>query len=488
MIWPSSQRPRPLRPLFEGDEAWIYQLGSLFRLHGTHDVWQDEIFMVVTTWYINHAQHTRCNRPRDVQLIGLPVTWIDGLRHVWADLLDPQTPFSIHIVEPRPPQFRESRSVCHIILEQHQLPAQAAVVLTALLEGYTGDGIIQGAFSTERQLTLATVISIAELQPFCSQRRCTLIQDGQPVHEDHNIAVATGSSLRVRIESNEPLPPSSDPTEHLHFEDLSLLQRPAFPTEADMLEVEMQPAIEVFEWLDTHFTLPSFMIPHETIVPHESLTWTHLPLWDPSVGGEEVWVYFDGSFQSDVAHAGIAVALYVRQSHQWYQAGFLSSQILHAGSYTAELYAAIVAAKAVHDLLKMLALTTWHPPTVWLCYDSLTVGNQLLGHWKCVQFPILGRCLRMLIELIEARFPVTCQGWHIHSHQGEPGNEFVDALAKSAVSGQTTHDLGHFFAHILRKEFVDPGEWMWILFAEQYAAHWRDMNLCFSFPTHHTAK
>ena len=51
----------------------------------------------------------------------------------------------------------------------------------------------------------------------------------------------------------------------------------------------------------------------------------------------------------------------------------------------------------------------------------------------------------MIIELIEARFSVACQGMHIHSHRGEPGNELVDALAKGAAQGRMTHDLSHFF-------------------------------------------
>ena len=54
--------------------------------------------------------------------------------------------------------------------------------------------------------------------------------------------------------------------------------------------------------------------------------------------------------------------------------------------------------------------------------------------------------MRMFIDLVEARFKVACQGTHIHSHKGEPGNELVDALANSAAKGIATHDLDPFFS------------------------------------------
>ena len=231
-------------------------------------------------------------------------------------------------------------------------------------------------------------------------------------------------------------------------------------------------SIDAFEWLDAHFTLMSFVPPPEVRIPLERIAWTHLPFWDIEIGGQEIWAYSDGSFQPKDNHAGIAVALYVRQGHDWYQAGFLSSLVTPNGSYPAELSAAVIAAKAVHDLLKLIALTTTTPPTVWFCYDSLTVGQQLLGHWRCQQHPMLGRCVRLLIELIEARFSVTCQGTHIPSHKGVPGNELVDALADSAANGNVTHDLTHFFQYVVRRPFVDAGEWIWMLFAREYADKW----------------
>ena len=82
-----------------------------------------------------------------------------------------------------------------------------------------------------------------------------------------------------------------------------------------------------------------------------------------------------------------------------------------------------------------------------------------------------------LIELIEARFKVRCNGTHIRSHRGEPGNELVDTLASFAAHGNVTHDLSPFFQHVLCKAFADAGEWMWLLFAEEYSNMWNGMKI-----------
>ena len=243
------------------------------------------------------------------------------------------------------------------------------------------------------------------------------------------------------------------------------------------VRIEMKPAIDAFEWIDTHFLMMSFVPPYEVQIPLESKAWLDLPLWDTEIGGNEVWLYLDGSYQNDSKQAGLAVAVFVKSSGQWYQAGFLSTKVDPLGSYTSELFAAIVAAKTTHDILKLCTMTSTEVPLVSFCFDSMTVGKQLLGEWNCTRYPLLGRCMRMLIDLVEARFKVACQGTHIHSHKGEPGNELVDALANGAAQGFATHDLDAFFRHVLCKPFIDAGEWMWFLFDQKYVDMWDNTQI-----------
>ena len=226
------------------------------------------------------------------------------------------------IVQPRPTQYRSQRHTCHIILEQGRIGEQAAVVLTALLEGFTNDGILQGAFSILARTNLPALIQRMDIATFCAGRRCSAIFNQRTFLNDEWFDLVSGQSARIRIE--QPLPDTVDhDIEQLHFEDLALLQRPASdawprppqgePDRDQHISVELSPAILAFEWFDAHFLLPAYILPEPVIIPVVSTAWLQLPLWEPQMGGQNIWVYFDGSFQPVTGKAGIGIAIYVRR-------------------------------------------------------------------------------------------------------------------------------------------------------------------------------
>ena len=86
--------------------------------------------------------------------------------------------------------------------------------------------------------------------------------------------------------------------------------------------------------------------------------------------------------------------------------------------------------------------------------------------------------MRSLNRLIRARFGITPGSWHIHSHQGEPGNELVDALAADAARNGGTHDVTEFIKAILAPEFVNAMEWTWMLFEQCYRPLWENHCIC----------
>ena len=105
-------------PAHDGAVDWSLQLGTLFRTVGDIDMWEDSLSMEVITWFVHHDTRPSCTRPRPVRLHGHAATWIADLRNVWIDLLDRRIPFSIYVVNPRPPQFHNQRYTCHVLLEQ----------------------------------------------------------------------------------------------------------------------------------------------------------------------------------------------------------------------------------------------------------------------------------------------------------------------------------------------------------------------------------
>lgn len=217
---------RPPRPYHDGASDWTLDLGHIALAAGEYNVWDDETTFPVATWYVHHSRRPTCHQPRIVRLSGNPITWIEDLRTVWQDSMDPRIPFAIFVVKPHPPQFRARRMACHIILEQAPQDNKAAVLLTALLEGHTGDGIIQGAYSFDRRFNAATLMRMMDLVHVCAGRQCSLFLNSQIVSAvDWNDAFS-GNSIYIRA-----TPPARSVEEsaidqdvHQHFEDLALMQ------------------------------------------------------------------------------------------------------------------------------------------------------------------------------------------------------------------------------------------------------------------------
>ena len=225
IIRPVPDLPRRRRlPRHDGREDWIPPLGHLFHTQGTRGVWDNELTMHVTSWYIHHNLRMTCRRPRIVQLHGNPITWIEDLRAAWVDFMERGSSFSIHIVQPRPHQHLVQPSVCHILLVQGIREQYVAAVFTALMEGTPHDAIVQGAYSAPAQVDRAIVAQLMELEQFTIHRRCRLFRDRQMLDEEVAVAIVPGSSLSIRIEAPHEPAQTNDPIDLLHFEDLSLMQ------------------------------------------------------------------------------------------------------------------------------------------------------------------------------------------------------------------------------------------------------------------------
>ena len=102
--------------------------------------------------------------------------------------------------------------------------------------------------------------------------------------------------------------------------------------------------------------------------------------------------------------AGCAVAAFVRVFDEWCFAGALSTALTSGTtSYKAELEAAVIAHKFLHDLLKIMSVAQQNAPIVEFCYDSLTVGHQADGSWQFKSQPRIGQFLRSLHRCIEKK-------------------------------------------------------------------------------------
>ena len=171
-----------------------------------------------------------CHRHKMIRLVNNPLSWIEDIRNTWQDLLDRSRPFTIRIVRPRPPQFREHQSRVTSLWNKRQWSGKVVAILTALIEGTPNDAIIQSAYSLDQRVNTATIIRTMDITRFCAGRECALYYDRQAVPGLDWIEVQSGSSLYIRIRNviaaSETL--ALDNETHQHFADLSLMQTSTF--------------------------------------------------------------------------------------------------------------------------------------------------------------------------------------------------------------------------------------------------------------------
>ena len=111
-------------------------------------------------------------------------------------------------------------------------------------------------------------------------------------------------------------------------EGLGLLQLGAKKSTSDTeIKLDMQPAIQAFEWIDLHLFLPTFTVPDDLQLHPHSRQWIDLPIWELGVPCDTLCIYLDGSFCPMEQYARFAVAAFVRSQQNWYQAGMISRRV-----------------------------------------------------------------------------------------------------------------------------------------------------------------
>ena len=55
---PTSRLSRRPRPLHDGTEQWLWDLGSLFSQHAVQEVIDGDSYIYVQTWYVDHVHHS----------------------------------------------------------------------------------------------------------------------------------------------------------------------------------------------------------------------------------------------------------------------------------------------------------------------------------------------------------------------------------------------------------------------------------------------
>ena len=293
-------------------------------LNPQNDVLSPETAMrCIQSWFLHFEKSRVCFHMRPVHL--LHGSHPEALfREVWQDKLEKTIPLVFHWVDDD-----------HLIGACLDQLSQDKVVLAELIECGSDHSC-----SSRRAALVPPQIVLADF--------CPIFGFSTQGHLSPQLACC-----RLRI--NAALVESDVPSRVVHGSHL-VLQWNQQDIANTAIRVSFEDVVRTHEFLDAHFLLPTFDLPHEFPWWPESLTWIEGQWWQPGIVCSEICIYYDGSRIARPQHvsAGCAIAAFVRTDQGWMFAGAISSALdADTSPYLAELHAAVLAHKFLHDFLKM---------------------------------------------------------------------------------------------------------------------------------------
>ena len=236
--------------------------------------------------------------------------------------------------------------------------------------------------------------------------------------------------------------------------------------EADQYGVDCRAVIQAMDWFNHHACIPLF--PQDIRWKSCSLPWLTLPRWQGACP-QELHFHLDGSKVDH--HAGAAVVLWIFTT-EWQWAGGVMHQVEEGcNAFEAEVVAHMLMAKWIHDLWRTQSRHWMHTPRVVCHYDSTSAAGSALG-W-CQARDLCAMKARGLPHLLKQGRGIEIEAEHTYGHQGDPGNEAADALAKFAAVHPSAKDS---FWHGFCKETTLPSlyvQWFWMLARPDLRDFWR---------------
>ena len=224
--------------------------------------------------------------------------------------------------------------------------------------------------------------------------------------------------------------------------------------------LDLRGVIALRNWMEQHVTIPCLDVLN--IPWHKSTRdWLQYPFWvlGPT---DELHFYMDGSFDSKRQQGGAATMLWAKQGNHWSYGGFLAIPCGNCSdAYVPELQAHALTAKWCWDIVRLLRGLHGDIPTVWLHYDNQAATMVALGKFRGNRDNPSYVVARSLYQLLQKGYGVELWEMHEKSHQGNPGNEGADVLAKSSLGPKKGNDFWHY---LLSENTTLNIQWIWALY------------------------
>ena len=204
----------------------------------------------------------------------------------------------------------------------------------------------------------------------------------------------------------------------------------------------------------------------------------HFESWDPA-DTEEILVYTDGSFQSSSGKAAWAFAIVAVQQTKPSLVGYLGAMVAlapqddhfvgtkSAGASQAETEALYWAS---FWLCRFAISSAWRG-RITFRWDAMVSGAKAQGFAMVHNIDrqgATGHRMRCLQHLLGTLMTDQCvQHAHVYAHNGEPLNELVDMISKTALQKEWANPLPGPSVALIESECPQAFEMMWFHFADR---------------------
>ena len=154
----------------------------------------------VVTWYIDHVRFPQCFQPRLVLLNLNPEDWLQRIRSVWIDLIQPQHLMHVHVVQPAPVDM-PAHVAAHLLIVQQPVQGFKSVLITCLDSGHPHAPVSQHATLAPSPVAFNTVLALAYHEVICHQypNECAAWVGNQELQPGQDLPLINGHSLIVAL-------------------------------------------------------------------------------------------------------------------------------------------------------------------------------------------------------------------------------------------------------------------------------------------------
>ena len=198
------------RPPLRHFPAWVIDLWNLIQEEGATELLEEGPVMYLGSYYLSHETCIRQEEKRPVRLDRHYESWAQQIAQVWHDHFDHSLGFELHLVAPEPPIPLTQGIIGVLLIVQHPVRGQAAVLTTTVHDALDGRHLHESAHSlpifVEPQEVLARAGALERCQAIESQGfgPC-YIRSGPHVFNRHQpLRCHDGLGLVIRIPVLQP--------------------------------------------------------------------------------------------------------------------------------------------------------------------------------------------------------------------------------------------------------------------------------------------